>query len=144
MFSKACEYGIRAVIFLTSKSKNGERTNITDISEKINSPPAFTAKILQKLVKGSIVSSVKGPNGGFYISEKDSARISLAEIVNIIDGDKVFNGCGLGLKDCNALNPCPLHHKFKAVREDLKKILKETSLKELAEQVENGTAILKI
>ena len=144
MFSKAREYGIRALIFITLKSTKGERVNLVDISEEIASPPAFTAKILQKLVKGAVIDSVKGPHGGFHISEKNSAHIVLAEIVHIIDGDTFYKGCVLGLKECTSQNPCPLHIKFNAVRTDLNKMLQETSLKDLSSQLENGTAVLKL
>lgn len=144
MFSKACEYGIRAVIFLTTKSKNGERVNINIISNEINSPPAFTAKVLQKLVKGNIVSSLKGPQGGFYIKEEAIAKVRLVDIVRIIDGDSIYNSCAIGLKDCSALKPCPLHDEFKSIRLDIKRVLEETSLTNLAEQLKKGLSVLKI
>ncbi len=144
MFSKACEYGIRSLIFITAKSNNGERVNLTDISKEIDSPPAFTAKVLQKLVKGSIIKSVKGPKGGFCISESTIETATLADVVILIDGDEIFTGCGLGLKVCNALKPCPLHYKFKSIRDDLKQMLQKTKLKDLAEQLENGNALLKL
>jgi len=144
MFSKACEYGIRALIFIAMKSNGGERVNISDIATEIDSPSAFTAKILQTLVKGDIVQSVKGPHGGFQISQKNISEIKLADIVKIIDGDTIYNGCGLGLKECNELKPCPLHEKFKRIREDLKTMLETTSLKDLASQLENGIAFLKV
>ena len=144
MFSKACEYGIRSLIFITAKSNKGECVNITDISKEIDSPPAFTAKILQKLVKGSIIKSVKGPKGGFCIAESKTETATLADVVTLIDGDEIFTGCGLGLKVCNALKPCPLHYKFKSIRDDLKQMLQKTKLKDLAEQLENGNALLKL
>jgi Rrf2 family protein len=144
MFSKACEYGIRALIFITLKSTQGERVNLADISEEIASPPAFTAKILQKLVKATVIDSVKGPHGGFHISEKNKIHIVLADIVHIIDGDTFYKGCALGLKKCTIQNPCPLHFKFNAVRADFNKMLQETSLKDLSYQLENGTAVLKL
>lgn len=46
MFSKTCEYGIRATIHIASKSLLGERVSLRDVTEAINSPVAFTAKIL--------------------------------------------------------------------------------------------------
>jgi Rrf2 family iron-sulfur cluster assembly transcriptional regulator len=52
IFSKACEYGIRATIYVAQQTSiNGKRCNLKDISKEIDSPEAFTAKILQKLVK---------------------------------------------------------------------------------------------
>lgn len=46
MFSKACEYGIRSLIFIIMKSAKGERVTITTITEQIDGPAAFTAKIM--------------------------------------------------------------------------------------------------
>jgi Rrf2 family protein len=67
MFSKTCEYAIRASIFIAAQSQKGERVSIQDVSSKIESPEAFTSKILQKLVKIGVIQSLKGPGGGFYI-----------------------------------------------------------------------------
>ena len=51
MFSKTCEYGLRAVIFIAQQTKSEKKVGITTISEAIASPQAFTAKILQQLTK---------------------------------------------------------------------------------------------
>lgn len=144
MFSKACEYGIRSLIFITLKSTDGNRLNVMDIADEIDSPVAFTAKILQELVKGNILTSVKGPHGGFTITNQSARKVRLYDIVKIIDGDTIYNGCGLGLKECSVNKPCPLHDKFMEVRTGLKTMLKETTLQELAEQMDNGGAFLKL
>lgn len=144
MFSKSCEYGIRSLIFIAMKSKQGTRVNIKDIALAIDSPRAFTAKILQQLVKANIVASVRGPSGGFYMDSNFIERLTLTEIVAAIDGDSVYNGCGLGLTECNELTPCPLHEKFKQVREHLREMLDATTLGDLALQLEQGTAFLKL
>src|SRR5690606_13422884 len=94
MFSKACEYGIRAVIIIESYSKNNKKIGIKEICNGINAPEPFTAKILQNLRKLDIINSTKGPNGGFFI-EKDK-DIKLIEIVLAIDGDNIITKCGLG------------------------------------------------
>mgnify|MGYP002795141008 FL=1 len=67
MFSKACEYGIRATIYIAMQSLEGFRVNLKEIAAAIDSPIAFTAKILQQLVKSNIVESVKGAKGGVQI-----------------------------------------------------------------------------
>ncbi len=144
MFSKSCEYGIRSLIFIAMKSKQGARVNIKDIALAIDSPRAFTAKILQQLVKANIVASVRGPNGGFYMDSNFINRLTLTEIVAAIDGDSIYNGCGLGLTECNDLTPCPLHQKFNKVREHLREMLDATTLEDLASQLEQGTAFLKL
>lgn len=79
MFSKACEYGIRAVLFIAKQSQRDLRTNISEIAKAVNSPEPFTAKICQQLMRSGIILSKKGPNGGFYL-EKDST-LKLADII---------------------------------------------------------------
>lgn len=125
MFSKTCEYALRALIYIAQQSKNDSRVGIKDIAKSINSPEHFIAKILQDLSRKGFVQSVKGPNGGFYMDRKN-LEVSIADIVREIDGDKLFTGCGLGLKECSELHPCPLHNQFKKIRQDLR-IMLETS-----------------
>jgi Rrf2 family protein len=144
MFSKACEYGIRASIFIAKNSFEGTRVSPKKISEEINSPQAFTAKILQALVKHQIITSVKGAYGGFEINKEDISKRNLLQIVEAIDGNKVFTGCALGLEQCNEAHPCPLHEKFASVRTDLKEVLEKTNLEELALDLKKGSAFLKV
>jgi len=95
-----------------------------------NTPESFTAKILQDIVRRGIISSVKGPKGGFYFS-KDLKDITIYDVVLAIDGDEVFKKCGLGLSECNAKQPCPLHDKFEGIRSDLLKMCKNNNLNDL-------------
>ena len=143
MFSKACEYGIRASIFIAKNSYDGKRVSPKKISEEINSPQAFTAKILQDLVKHNIINSVKGAYGGFEIDKNNIATIKLSQIVKAIDGDNIYSGCGLGLEKCDDSHPCPVHEKFVVIREGLKNMLENTNLEELALDIKTGVAFLK-
>jgi Rrf2 family protein len=143
MFSKACEYGIRATIYIAMQSLEGFRVNLKEIAAAIDSPIAFTAKILQQLVKNNIVESVKGAKGGFQIERLRIDSIKLNQVVSAIDGDKIFKGCALGLSECNDSLPCPVHSKFKEIRDNLEKMTKETSIYELATGLEVGLTFLK-
>ncbi len=142
MFSKACEYGIRSVLFIAKQSQNGIRPNITEIAKAVDSPEPFTAKVCQQLARAGIILSKKGPNGGFYL-EKDST-LKLADIVATIDGEKIFTGCGLGLRKCSSEHPCPVHDQFMSVRNGLKHICENTMVMELAANLEDGETFLKV
>ena len=144
MFSKACEYGIKAVIYIATKSQQGERVGLKNISEQIDSPEAFTAKILQKLSREEIITSVKGPHGGFEINKAKAAEIKLRDVVFAIDGNDIYNGCALGFKTCDEKKPCPMHNKFKEIRSDLKEMLESTSLLDLSNDINKGISFLKI
>jgi Rrf2 family protein len=144
MFSKACEYGIKASIFIAINSYENRRVSPKEISKEIDSPQAFTAKILQDLVRHQIIKSVQGAHGGFEIDKANISKIKLSQIVEAIDGDSIYNGCGLGLHVCGDEHPCPVHDKFKFVRSELKNMLENTNLEQLALDIKSGTSFLKI
>lgn len=143
MFSKTCEYGIRATIFIASQSYQNQRVGLKDIAQKIDSPEAFTAKILQILSKGNIISSIKGVGGGFEIARETMREVKLAQIVNALEGDRVFTGCGLGLPHCSDDHPCPMHEKFKSIRNELAYMLENTNLEELALGIKSSETFLR-
>ena len=142
MFSKTCEYAIRAMIFIAQKSKDGGRIGIKEIAKATDAPEHFIAKILQNLSRKGLVQSLKGPTGGFFL-DAASSGCSLADIVTAIDGDKLFTGCGLGLKDCNEKKPCPIHYQFKTVREDIYNMLEAARIGDFSQQLERKLTFLK-
>lgn len=144
MFSKACEYGIRATIFIANASTEGRKVSIPEIAEATNAPAPFTAKVLQQLVKKQIVSSLKGPTGGFFVEPETLQSLQLKSLVEAIDGNDLFVGCGLGLPSCNANKPCPIHHQFKEVRDRLNALLSTTTLQDLVNNLHSGHAYLKL
>ena len=143
MFSKTCEYGIRATIYIASESFQNRRVGLKMIAENINSPIAFTAKILQTLSRENIIHSAKGVGGGFEIPKDKIAKIKLAQIVMAIDGNQVFVGCGLGLSQCSEEHPCPVHDKFKFIKQELVFMLENTTLEEMALGLKLGHTFLK-
>jgi len=143
MFSKACEYALRAVLYISMKSVNGSRLGVPEIAKEIDAPLAFTGKILQTLVRERVISSVKGPNGGFYIDPR-SKPIPLDAIVKAIDGsDDVLHTCALGLKECSDKFPCPVHGEIKIYKDRLRKVMKETTVQSLADDLAKGKTFLK-
>lgn len=142
MFSKACEYGTKAMIFIAQRSDSTkEHVSLKEIARETNSPVAFMAKVLQILTRADLLYSSKGPAGGFILS-RNSKDVYLADIVKAIDGNKVFTGCGLGLDECNAKKPCPVHSRFAVVRNELSNMLHTSTLQELAKGLKEGSAFL--
>lgn len=143
MFSKACEYGIRASIFIAEQSLLDKKVSLKDIAKAIDSPEAYTSKILQQLSRNFIINSDKGPTGGFSMSQQELEVVKLSTVVTAIDGDAIYKGCGLGLKHCNENMPCPVHNQFKVVREELRKMLETTLVKSLTMDLKDGLTFLK-
>ena len=114
IFSKKCEYGLQAVLYLATREPN-EVVSSDDIAQKLSIPKEFVSKILQSLTESGIVDSKKGKSGGFFLAKKTS-RIHLIDIVAAIDGLEMFNKCVLGFPHCSPDKPCPLHDKWGELR----------------------------
>lgn len=142
MFSKACQYAIRATTLIAMEGRDGKRMGLQEIADRTGSPKAFTAKILQQLVHAGILDSVKGPHGGFDLAPAKAMRVKLSHIVEAIDGDSVYRGCGMGLTTCNDLKPCPLHDQFQRIRDDLRRMLETTDIHELSFGLKEGLTFL--
>ena len=142
VFSKTCEYAIRAVLFVAHKTAAGGRVGIKEIAVGIDSPEPFLAKILQDLSRKGIIQSAKGPNGGFYLDDA-ALRRPIKDVVEAVDGDAIFTGCALGLKQCSETDPCPLHDQFKAIRSDINHLLQKTEIGEFNEELALGIKALR-
>ena len=139
MLSKSCKYAIRATIFVASKTVQHEKLSVKQIAKAIDAPEAFTAKILQILTKHKVLSSLKGPYGGFFI-EQYQLEQPVINIVNAVDGLAVFKECGLGLKQCSENHPCPMHNEYKLVRDKLLATFEETTIAKLVSTLNGGAA----
>lgn len=142
MISKSCKYAIRAAIYIASKSKDNIKLSVKEIAKGIDAPEAFTAKVLQVLNKHRIVTSLKGPYGGFYC-EKPQLKIPIINIVNAMDGLFVFRDCVLGLHECSDEHPCPMHHQYAKTRDSMLRSFQETTIAKLAGDLNEGSVHVK-
>lgn len=142
MFSKSCEYAIKAMIFVAQKSKDEVRVGVKEIAKGIDAPEHFIAKILQDLGKKKLVNSVKGPNGGFYM-DKLNLKSSISDIVKAIDGDSIYKDCVMGLKACSEKNPCPVHFEYKEIKKNLITMLEQNTIGDFNDKLDTGKFFLK-
>ena len=142
MFSKSCEYAIKAMIFVAQKSKDEVRVGVKEIAKGIDAPEHFIAKILQDLGKKKLVNSVKGPNGGFYM-DKLNLKSSIYDIVIAIDGDGIYKDCVIGLKACSEKNPCPVHFEYKEIKKNLIEMLEQNTIGDFNDKLDTGKFFLK-
>lgn len=141
MLSYSCKTAIKAVIYLSSKSAQGDKAGIKEIAEHINASEHTVGKILQTLARQGIINSVKGPSGGFFINEQQQDQ-SISNIVETIEGKQAFKECGLGLSQCSAAHPCPIHDEYKIARDLIEKLFNEKKVRDLCDPVTNGLAYL--
>jgi Rrf2 family protein len=139
MLSNTSRYAIRALIYLTINYKEKEKIGIKKIAKDLDIPSPFLGKILQSLVKKRILSSTKGPNGGFYASKETNAT-SLMDIIKIIDGDDLFDKCLISNKPCNDVkgNKCSLHDHYESVRKNMVNMFSEFTIGMLANEYKSS------
>lgn len=141
MLSLTCKTAIKAVIYLASKFESGQKAGMKEIAEFINASEHTVGKILQTLVKEHIINSTKGPAGGFYITAKQKSQ-PIINVINAIDGQEVFDQCGLGLSKCSATHPCPMHDDYKKIRDQFKVMCRQKKISYFSETVNDGLAYL--
>lgn len=144
MLSNSCRYGIRAVIYLASQPETTGKTGIKMISSDLSLPKPFLAKILQQLAKHKILSSTKGPHGGFSLL-RDPKKVTLFDIVNAIDGDDFFTNCVIHNGSCEGNKTdskhCALHDDYEKTRADLIQLFGERTIYELVQMANNAELI---
>lgn len=118
-------------------STDEKRIGVKEIASNLEIPLHYAAKILQILSKAEIVSSQKGPNGGFYMTTYNLTH-SLADVIRAVDGSGIFVNCILGLKKCSEVKPCPLHHDFKEIKSKITSQLESTKLDEFQGKLLSG------
>lgn len=130
MFSRACEYAIRALLYLAERPP-GVYAPVREVAKQRAIPFHFLGKIVQQLTKRGLLMSSKGPNGGIMLASP-ADEITLLQVVEAIDGLDVTTQCIIGLPTCLDSNPCPLHIDWRKSRMQILEMLARKTLKQLA------------
>jgi len=143
MLSNACQYAIRSVLYLSIHSNDKKRIGVKKIATELETPQPFLAKLLQQLAKSELVSSIKGPNGGFYLTEKIQ-RIHFGTSVKCIDGVDKFETCFLGLSSCSDENPCPVHFIVSPFKDKLLNDFRDKTIAQFTEEIKLTGRVLSL
>ena len=142
MFSKATEYALRATIYIAQKGKDEQKLGIEEIAKAIDSPKSFTAKIMQSLTRGNtLISSVRGPGGGFYITEK-ARNLPVRAVIRAMGEDEVLTRCVMGLKQCSERTPCPMHAQYRVIKNQLIELFETKTIRDVAEDLRLGNLFI--
>lgn len=143
MFSASCHYGLQAMFYIASHSTKEINVDLNTIAHEQNIPKHFLSKILQLLVKNKLLISMKGPNGGFRLY-RPADSITLIEIVEAIDGLDIFNQCGIGFRECDDSDPCPIHTDYKRIRDHVRYLFEHKTLDALTKDVPGANILATI
>lgn len=134
MFSQTVEYALRAMTFLGSRPAASTTTEV--IARETQVPAGYLAKVMRDLVVAQLVTSQRGPNGGFVLA-RPPEQITVLDIVNAVDPIQRIRSCPAG-------NPfhvklCSLHARLDAAMAMIESELRRTSLAEVvADQTRGG------
>jgi len=134
IYSNACSYAIRAISRLAMIRPEGY-VLLDDLCAHSDLPRHFVAKIFQDLVRHGLLTSAKGRGGGFALA-RPASKITLLEIVAVVDGIEQLDQCVVGMAKCDDKQPCPQHDEWKALRSTLHDYLSKTTLANMADALQ--------
>lgn len=136
ILSRTSQYAIQALVYLASQPR-GVPVLAHDIARRLNVPASYLSKIMQSLCKGRFLYSQRGRHGGFYL-EEGVETVGLMEMLVYLEGEDFTRDCVLGLKVCSDETACPMHCEWKPIKQTIVDLLRERTLKKLAEDVRSG------
>jgi Rrf2 family protein len=143
MISNTSKYAIRALIYLELFSSPEQKKGIKIIAGELDIPSPFLGKILQVLVKHQLLTSSKGPHGGFFLN-RPAIDIPVMEIIEIMDGKDSFDSCAIRTGPCDDTHPCSMHNKLAPLRGEIKRVFSTETIADLASEFREGKERIRI
>lgn len=130
LYSHASELAIRAALYLALQPP-GKLSPVHEIAQGTGLPEPYLAKILRRLTSSGLVRAFRGPGRGMELGRSPES-ISLWAVVRAMEGPVQPEWCVLGLQACSKDSPCPLHDHWIPLRDEIQRLLDETTLATLA------------
>ena len=130
--STQSRYGVRAIFDIAFHSE-GLETQVKDISRREGISPRYIEQIFQKLKKGGIIGSKRGPSGGYFLNKKPE-EITIGEIIRITEGDINPVLCidsEDSSKSCSRSGECVTQIVWNEAGEKLKKYFDSITIRDL-------------
>ena len=126
--NRPAEYALRAMSYIALQEPSS-RIRTGDFSEAIDVSAPFLSKIMRRLSASGILDSKKGHNGGFMLA-RPAAEIRFIDILRAVDFEPGADHCLFGLGNCDADNPCPLHHEWSILKAQIEEWARSHTLAE--------------
>ena len=136
--SKKADYALMAMKHLALKA-DATSTSAREIAEQYDIPIELMAKVLQRLVRTGLLISTQGTRGGYTLG-RPSASISVAEVIQAIDGPFTVTACSSEKHDCEQYNKCSIRDPLWQIRERIAATLGTVTIAEMATESEAAHA----
>ncbi len=127
--SEAASLGMHAMAYMAAADNGESRLSVAHLAGSLSFSVAHLSKVLQRLAKHGLVTSMRGPQGGFRLS-RPAEDIRLLEIYEAIDGPLTSSTCLLDHRICPP-GACILGDVLEKVTDVVKTYFEETSLAEM-------------
>jgi len=129
--SKKADYALMAMKHLAQKRASSSSTSAREIAEQYDIPIELMAKVLQRLVRMRLLASTQGTRGGYMLGRAADA-ISVAEVIEAIDGPFTVTACSTEKNDCEQFNKCSIRDPLWQIRERIAAALGTVTIAEIA------------
>jgi Rrf2 family protein len=128
--SKKADYALLALRHLAAHSDRGA-VSARELAESYDIPPELLAKVLQKLVHARLLESHQGTRGG-YVLGRPARAMSVAEVIQVIDGPLTVTACSEVDHSCDQFSKCNIRDPLWRIKDRIVSALSSTSVAELA------------
>jgi len=129
--SKKADYALIAMKHLAQQSGAAQSTSAREIAEQYDIPIELMAKVLQRLVRTGLLVSTQGTRGGYMLS-RQAISITVADVIQAIDGPLTVTACSTDNNDCEQYSKCSIRDPLWQIRERIVAALGTVTLSEMA------------
>lgn len=129
--TRAADYAARVMIHLAGLPVDSRASRI-ELARAADVPEAFLGKILQSLVRSGLMVSQRGVSGGFTLG-KPASEMTLVEVIEAVEGPLFLNRCVNPGEGCHRSSWCAAHYLWAEAQEAMLKVLRRSSIADLAE-----------
>ena len=127
--SKKADYALLAMRHLAANADRGA-VSARELAESYDLPPELLAKVLQKLVRARYLTSIQGIRGGYGLA-RPPASISVADVIQSIDGPLTVTACSETNHDCDQFSKCNIRDPLWQVKDRIVAALAQTTVADL-------------
>lgn len=129
MFSSTADHALRALMVL-ARTEPGRPVRVVEIAELTGAPQNYLSKTMNALARAGIVTSARGPLGGFALAIP-AERLTVARVVDLFDEPAPRSRCMLSSEPCSPDRPCSAHGRWTALRAARRAPLDDTTIADL-------------
>jgi Rrf2 family protein len=128
--SKKADYALLAMRHLAANADRGA-VSARELAEAYDLPPELLAKVLQRLVRSRLLTSIQGIRGGYGLAQPAGA-ISVADVIIAIDGPLTVTACSESNHNCEQYSKCDIRDPLWQIKDRIVSALQATSIAGLA------------